>query len=355
MTSAATTRSTWIDAAKGLGILLIYLGHIWSTVTPSVVYLWIYAFHVPLFFFASGLTLRPAAGPLGGVVSKKLRTLVVPYLWYAFLGYAFYVTGYYFAQMQGIHIEQFEYGLWPPLAGIFIGTIGEGRIINGPVWFLLALFWTFLIGYLIVTHIRRPALQWAAVVALTALGLYMADHGVTLPFSGVAALGALIFMQAGYRFQQSGGVSAWSTSMRWLAVAVLFGISLFSPINGFIGFGEGVIGQPMWFLLFAFAGTLMVVLLLQLVESRIGWLAWVGRYSLEIMLIHMLIIKSVKVLLSGVLKVGMTQIDNDFGLGLIVLLASTVLMAIAIWVMVRFLPFTLGRASPKPRTTSVTP
>ena len=56
---AGAERTQWIDSAKGLGILLIFFGHVYSTVTPSALYVYIYAFHVPLFFFISGLTLRP--------------------------------------------------------------------------------------------------------------------------------------------------------------------------------------------------------------------------------------------------------------------------------------------------------
>lgn len=338
-------RTQWIDSAKGIGILLIFFGHVYSTVTPSALYVYIYAFHVPLFFFISGLTLRPAAGPLGGVVQKKLRTLIVPYLWYAFLGYLFYVAGYMLAQRQGLQVPQFDYGLWKPLAGIFIGTIGEGRIINGPVWFVLALFWTFVLGYLINTYIRSPAGQWAAIALLTGLGLALGDR-VTLPFSGVAALSALIFFQVGYRFQTGRVLQALGQTTRWWLLASFLVISLFSQVNGFVGFGEGIVGNPLWFLLFAFSGTLMVVLLVNVADPWCGWLAFVGRYSLSIMLIHMLIIKSVKVVMSGVLGTSIQVIDNDVGLGLVVLGASALCLVPAVFVMERYLPFTLGKSTP---------
>jgi len=342
VTRVGAERTQWIDSAKGIGILLIFFGHVYSTVTPSALYVYIYAFHVPLFFFISGLTLRPAAGPLGNVVQKKLRTLIVPYLWYAFLGYLFYTAGYLLAQRQGLQVPQFDYGLWQPLAGIFIGTIGEGRIINGPVWFVMALFWTFLLGYLVNTYIRSPAGQWIAIALLTTLGLALAGR-VTLPFSGVAALSALIFFQAGYRFQTERVLQALGQSSRWWLLAALFVISLFSQVNGFVGFGEGIIGHPLWFLLFAFCGTLMVVLLVNVADPWCGWLAFVGRYSLSIMLIHMLIIKSVKVVMNGVLGTPIQVIDNDVGLGLVVLAISAVCLVPAVFVMERYLPFTLGK------------
>lgn len=40
-----------IDACKGIGILLVILGH---TNVPSIVHTIIYSFHMPLFFIISG-------------------------------------------------------------------------------------------------------------------------------------------------------------------------------------------------------------------------------------------------------------------------------------------------------------
>lgn len=339
-------RARWIDAAKGLGIALIVFGHIFSTVTPPRVYEYIYAFHVPLFFFLSGVTLRPAAGRLTTVVAKKVRSLLVPYLWYSLLGYGFYVAGYLYAQHRGMNIAQFDHGLWAPLAGIFYGTIGEGRLINGPLWFVVALFCTFLLGYLINTHIRRVAAQWMAVVVLAGIGFALAGH-VALPFSGVPALMALLFFQAGYRMP----VEAWwqgsTKAWRWAWLVGLLLVFALAPLNGFIQFGEGLVGHPLAFLLFAFSGLMATLLLLRLFDEHTRWLAWLGRYSLSIMLIHMLIIKAVKVLLAMSLQLPLEAIENSAGLGLLVLVATVVLLVPAVWLMERYLPFTLGKRLPQ--------
>ena len=122
-------RIAWIDAAKGLGIILIVLGHLASVEAPSAFYVYIYAFHVPLFFFISGLTLKPGGKPFGAMLADKARTLLVPYLCYALLGYAFYLAGYAAARAAGLGIDQFNYGLWRPLWGVFYGTLGEGRLV----------------------------------------------------------------------------------------------------------------------------------------------------------------------------------------------------------------------------------
>lgn len=42
-----TNRIEWIDTAKGLGLLLVFIGHLKTPYLAT----WVYTFHMPLFFF----------------------------------------------------------------------------------------------------------------------------------------------------------------------------------------------------------------------------------------------------------------------------------------------------------------
>lgn len=66
-------RQDWIDSAKGIGILLVVIGH----ATTGRVYDLIYLFHMPLFFIIAGLVFRPA--PMPTYLLRRARTLLVPY------------------------------------------------------------------------------------------------------------------------------------------------------------------------------------------------------------------------------------------------------------------------------------
>jgi fucose 4-O-acetylase-like acetyltransferase len=79
-----------VDAAKGFGIILVVLGHelrglvaseiMSATPTFHFVDDWIYAFHMPLFFFLSGLFLfRSVARPFADLASDKIRSIAYPY------------------------------------------------------------------------------------------------------------------------------------------------------------------------------------------------------------------------------------------------------------------------------------
>ena len=80
-----------MDTVKGLGILSVVVGHESRGLasshllewTPAIrlADMWIYSFHMPLFFFLSGLFLLQSATKfsLRDFVSDKIRTLAYPY------------------------------------------------------------------------------------------------------------------------------------------------------------------------------------------------------------------------------------------------------------------------------------
>ncbi|MFQ3616997.1 MAG: acyltransferase family protein [Cyanobacteriota bacterium] len=89
---AQPQRIALIDFAKGIGIFLVVLGHVLrglvgpvleENALTQILDQWIYAFHMPLFFFLSGyLAERSVSKSWGALVSSKLRAIAYPYfLW----------------------------------------------------------------------------------------------------------------------------------------------------------------------------------------------------------------------------------------------------------------------------------
>lgn len=339
----ARGRVSWIDATKGLGIALIVLGHITSVETPSALYVFIYAFHVPLFFFVSGLTLKPGRETFGAMWQSKVRSLLVPYLCYALLGYVFYIVGYGMAHALGLRIEQFNYGPWHPLVGVFFGTLGDGNLVNTPVWFIIALFCTVVIGYAINTHIRSMALRWTT-IALLALAGYLASRQLKLPWSLASALVGLVFFQAGHLYAKRFGLGPLPRHVLWPLLMVTLTVSLFSSLNGFVTLADMELGHPALYALFAFSGLYLTIALVQLLGQHTQWLVRLGQWSMAIMVIHMLIIKSAKVALAALLHTNIAQIEASWLPSLGVLLTTIALLVPCVWFMERYLPFTLGKS-----------
>lgn len=89
-------RISWVDGAKGIGIVLVVIGHVErglvssGLLPPSAVVAgvdrWIYSFHMPLFFFLSGLFLVSSSQrELTSFVVEKLRTVAYPFVLWSLL------------------------------------------------------------------------------------------------------------------------------------------------------------------------------------------------------------------------------------------------------------------------------
>ena len=70
-------RILWIDVARGIAILLVVLGHcIGNLNDPRNRF--ILAFHMPLFFFLSGMCISENVIPAKNYLVKKVKNLLVP-------------------------------------------------------------------------------------------------------------------------------------------------------------------------------------------------------------------------------------------------------------------------------------
>lgn len=79
-------RIAWIDVSKGFGIYFIVLGHLLISGTLRK---WIFAFHVPFFFFLSGLTFN-VSQPFFTFLKKKFFSIMLPYYFFSILSIGIY-------------------------------------------------------------------------------------------------------------------------------------------------------------------------------------------------------------------------------------------------------------------------
>lgn len=68
-------RKKYIDYAKGIGIILMIMGHIGFGQKFDI---WIHSFHMPLFFVISGVLYRKP-DDMRQHIRKRIRSLLVPY------------------------------------------------------------------------------------------------------------------------------------------------------------------------------------------------------------------------------------------------------------------------------------
>lgn len=195
-------RLHWIDALKGIGIILVVFAH---HSLPIALDTYIFSFHMPLFFFISGFLFDfgKYAESASGFVKGRFRSLIVPYFIFALLTCLFYFlldTGF---QPGVTNIEFFENST---LYGIYSILYALGPLVsyNPPLWFLSCLFVTELLFYgFAKKYYGEPG---KLVLWLTAAGiagyLYSVYVPFRLPWNADVALAAVVFYGAGNLFRK---------------------------------------------------------------------------------------------------------------------------------------------------------
>lgn len=179
-------RIEWIDVAKGIGALLVIIGHM---VRNEMVNIVIYAFHMPLFFFLSGVTFYGKKG-FKNFISKKFKAIIIPYLIFSIPVFAYYCA-WIIKDNTDVLTSIFE-----RFVGIFI-CWKQSPFYNG-IWFLPCIFGTYIIAYFVFNYIKDKKLIFVIAVIAFALGQLLNHFEITLPLGFDTSLISFLFMAVGY-------------------------------------------------------------------------------------------------------------------------------------------------------------
>ena len=135
---------------KGIGIILVVLGH---TTHNDELGSWIYHFHMPLFFFLSGVFFSPT---IQGLV-KRVRQILIPYLIFGVLSFIYWR----FAEMRFRPLpEYFDANMH--FFDLFWQT--EQFRFNVPLWFLPCLLIVQSVGAVLFHFIKNQKVLLATIV-----------------------------------------------------------------------------------------------------------------------------------------------------------------------------------------------
>lgn len=153
--SSLTNRVEVIDALKGIGILLMVLGHMHFSVIFNH---YIFAFHMPLFFLISGYLYKRPQTMLKTII-RKAKRLLIPYFSFG--------IGYWILWLiaNGKKTENPFYPLW---ALLFHGI--DGLAIESALWFLPTLFVTYMLFAVINRQSIHIACKATLIASLTLIG-----------------------------------------------------------------------------------------------------------------------------------------------------------------------------------------
>lgn len=171
----------FIDLAKGLCIILVVIHH--SRCHFDIPLL--QNLRMPLYFALSGMFFKPYGNSLLQSALQKVNKLIVPLLFFTFVGDALIYTL--------MHLGVVRHFTTLPIVSIFIGR----EPINTPLWFLMCLFIDYVIFYFIDTRLRSHVARIPIVITCGAIGYLLFHHNIHLPFYLDSALSSMPYYYLG--------------------------------------------------------------------------------------------------------------------------------------------------------------
>jgi fucose 4-O-acetylase-like acetyltransferase len=271
-------RSLWVDYAKAIGIILVVYGHVAHGIFAAglnmdrslyeLVNSVIYSFHMPLFFFLSGLFLLSSMVKHDSIslLRSKVDTILYPYVIWSLL--------------QGmIEVALSQYLNGHTTMGEVLSFAWSPR---AQFWFLYVLFFVFALAILVF---RRPNFLWCTGIFVGSIVFNLLGK----QFPG----GYIIGMLSHYFVYFAAGVLATfllekfkDFNNKWLILFLaLFVVSqwLFHVEMGLFYYSS----TASELLLLGLISIVFVVFLAQwLTRFNLPWLAYLGQHSMTIYLVH---------------------------------------------------------------------
>jgi fucose 4-O-acetylase-like acetyltransferase len=284
-------RVEWIDYARGITIVLVVFGHCYrgifaaGYIPPGGVFEFIdyaiYSFHMPLFFFLSGVFSAGSAANLAQLWRTRLAVLAWPYvLW--------------------MTVELCLLALFSDMTNSGSVLIGPDTYLYRPIspfWFLYAL----LIANLFVFSLRSLAAPWRI---LLALAVFAAGQFMPLPIIPTTTWGVLYFT----------GGTACAIWVKQPAFAHAISRGLVLALSGA---GIVLLGLTGWQLgldyllnfpvaaagcVFVFGMAVRLVAAARYVPA-LGFVSYLGRISLTVLVVHIIGTATTRIVLARVFEI----------------------------------------------------
>lgn len=266
-------RDITFDLMKGIAILAMLCGH---CVIPEFLHHFIYMWHMPLFFMVSGYFFY--VKPWKKSLESSIRGLMVPYV---------ITCGIVLIVSLVLSMDISEKVIFGTI-GISSAWFGSDAMVgydgNGPLWFLLALFWCRIIYDALSRMILNKWLFGGAVFCLSVLSV-MIGSKYYVPFYLAHGMAALIFYYVG-NIAHNMNIEK-SECKIWCSLLMLC----------FVAFGM-FIGEPYFYALYfpnwlgnvlaaiCASGVIYYICRLCGNNKLMAWLAYVGRMSLLLLSVH---------------------------------------------------------------------
>ena len=324
-------RDANIDVAKGLGILTVVLCHNWILYfNRGELSEIVFSFHMPLFFFISGIFFS-STNSFSTLISKKADSLLKPYL---------VVT-----IALGLLYRHTDVMYW---LGAFYAS---GQTIDmTPLWFLAHLFISFILSYFIhryvLSRMSEAWQKWSVIAVMFIVGAHYIRYFLNsnlglpelyafvlakdkkflaLPFNADITLITSAFLLSGNLLAQY--FKAFKVNYRLMFVTALVFISTHYLFNDTIELNDHVYSNTLICTLQAFCGIYLTFAFADLAKKTpilYELLAYLGVASLFIFTFHFI----PQHYITGVLQY---RFPNYLFLGAAIGFVASIIFSLAIW------------------------
>lgn len=281
-------RIDWIDIAKGIGILLVLIEHTYTAYNRRMGIIEsndtnffisvIKSFFMPLFFFLSGVFIKSILSQdLKKVFINKFKRLMIPYFFWGII-YIFFWSIY---QQKWPFVRLLEL----PIRPIFV------------LWFVYSMFLSFIFFWLLQKRFSKGMVFLIGMIFYL-LGQFLsgkiAVDSYMMPLTGL--LRNFIFVDIGFLLSnQAKKVRKTMDSLYLFLVSVIFLILLNICSSSFL-----IVDIPIKFItaISGIVATSEFSRLYAMVNTRFKWLQNLGIYSMEIYLIHKLVVEIVSIIMN---------------------------------------------------------
>lgn len=296
-------RKAYLDYAKGIGILLVVLGHVVEfsahTETTMLIRQLIYAFHMPLFFIISGMIihLKVSRGLQDNFrrieMGKIVQRLLLPYFTWSLI------------YLVPISMAAFIHAKGLPLERIYAIITFRGI---APIWFLAALFFAELIFWLSIDYLQTNRQRILLIISLVAIACLLSEwfnaykDSMTILYKYPVVfisrqILACLFLLIGYEF------AAWYKNTNITRKRGCFAVSMAIFLLAQL-FSHNVVNmhtfdfyQISTFVLTGATGSVSLICFCDMLRNDISFLSDLGKKSFDIMMLHYPPIPSIKVFL----------------------------------------------------------
>ena len=290
-----TKRNRAFDLAKGLLIILVVIGHSGSFLTK-----YIFWFHMPAFFFISGLLFKEVTSTIEG---KKY--LIKKYKNYGFLYLSYFV---FVIALSFLYIHLSDFSFYKTFLKLVIGGRFVGREL-GVFWYISCLIFSLTIFLFILLRIKQKKYQYLVLIILYLLAhleaYFQSHHNITfyVPLNIDVALLAVCYIGIG--FYLKGWVMKMlnnlKLSMQVLAITggiclLLIVLNLCNILNYQLDMKNLIYYSLLGDIIFPLVFTIFILSLCKFLDKSglFKFLLYFGKYSIAIMFLHFSILEIYK-------------------------------------------------------------